>query len=444
MKKIVLPLLLACFMPAAINAQEIVEETYPQEIEMSNYNKWSFDFSGGFNKVAKPLSEGYFVKASNLFHADAGFRYMFNTKFGIKGQAGFDRINDDGSDPDFEFESEVLTLSALAHVNLGRIMQFEQWTNRINLTGHFGMGLSRLTNDKFGDADNMGNFILGMGFQYRLSNRIAFNADLTLYNTFAQDKTWNGDDYDNETIQGFDGTLYTGTIGFSIYLGKHEKHADWYVQEEEDKAYLEDMESRLGEMETMLDDSDKDGIPDYLDSEPNTITGVAVDTKGRTIDRNNNGVPDELESYIENQKTEIKQEIKDEGIVMQGGNTGGTGTGGGAIKELINGGYVNVYFDFNKVTPNAQSTSSINFLINYLKDNPSAQADVVGYADEVGNTEYNQSLSNRRAENVKKILVDAGIEATRLNVVAKGEDTSVNKSSRQARQVVRRVTFILK
>src|SRR5690606_12591104 len=115
------------------------------------------------------------------------------------------------------------------------------------------------------------------------------------------------------------------------------------------------LEQRIAEMETMMNDTDKDGVPDYLDAEPNSITGVAVDTKGRAIDHNGNGVPDELESYIDQRASQIKQEVK-EGTAAD-------------LEGLINSGYVNVYFDFNSDKPNAQSVSGINFLTKYMKDN---------------------------------------------------------------------------
>lgn len=414
MKKIFLPLLLVS-LAGAVNAQEG---------GANDFNKWSVDVNGGVNKAANPMSQGYHMNANNLFHADLGFRYMFNTKFGLKLHGSYDVLNDDGDNPDREFKSEVIGIALQGYANLGRIMEFETWTDRINVLGHLGVGVSQLSNDQFDGGDRLGNFLIGMGAQYRISNRIAINADFTMINNFSQHKTWDGADYNPMGEQGFDSTLYHATIGLSFYLGKHEKHADWYVDEKSDE--LEDIESRLGEMETLMNDTDKDGVPDYLDAEPNTITGVAVDSKGRTIDRNNNGVPDELESYIEAKNTEIKSSVASD------------------IKDLINGGYVNVYFDFNKDMPNAQSVNGINFLIKYLKDNPSVNADVIGYADEIGNTEYNQALSARRAENVKQILVDAGIDGSRLNIMGNGEDTSVSKDSKYARQVVRRVTFILK
>lgn len=401
-----------------------------QETGASDYNKWSIDINGGVNKAGNPMSLGYHMNADNLFHADLGFRYMFNTKFGLKIHGGYDVLNDDG-DSNNTFESEVVTIGLQGYANLGRIMEFESWTNRLNVLGHMGVGVSQLTSDRFDGEDRLGDFLIGMGVQYKISRRLAVNADFTMINTFSQDRNWDGGEYSSNGRQGFDGTLYNATIGLSIYLGKHEQHADWYIEDKSDE--LLDIEDRLGEMETMLDDSDKDGIPDYLDAEPNTITGVAVDSKGRTIDRNNNGVPDELESYIEQRNNEVKQSVE-QSVQTVNGN----------LKDLINSGYVNVYFDFNRDMPNQESTNGLNFLITYLRNHPEVNADVIGYADEIGNTEYNKQLSNRRAENVKKILVDAGIDGSRLNIVANGEDTSVNKNSKHARQTVRKVTFILK
>ncbi|QEE50550.1 OmpA family protein [Flavobacterium alkalisoli] len=421
MKKVVLPLLMICLTSASLKAQDVQETG-----NMNDFNKWSIDVNGGFSKPANPMSPGYHSSAFNFFHADLGFRYMFNTKFGLKLGAGYDKMSEDKGPA---FESTLLSANLQGYANLGRIMEFESWTKTFNLLGHMGVGVGQLKNDdRFNGEDWIGSFLIGLTGQVRLSDRVALNADFTMVNSFSQQRTWDGGVYSPGSQQGFDSTLYNATLGLSIYLGKHQQHADWFVDEKLDE--LEALEQRIGEIETMMNDSDKDGVPDYLDAEPNSVTGVAVDTKGRAIDKNNNGVPDELESYLDQRTKEIKQEVS-EGV-------------SGDLAGLINNGYVNVYFDFNSDKPNAQSVSGINFLIKYLKQNPSVSADVVGYADEIGNSDYNKDLSARRAENVKKILVDAGIDAGRLNIVGNGEDTSVNKDSKYARQVVRRVTFILK
>lgn len=178
-------------------------------------------------------------------------------------------------------------------------------------------------------------------------------------------------------------------------------------------------------------DSDKDGVADYLDEEPNTISGVMVNTKGKSIDLNNNNVPDELESYL--LKTYGSKTDKDPIL-----------SNDELIKNLINGNYVCTYFDFAKSTPTNVSTEGIDFILMYLRNNPAASVDIIGHADEIGKSEQNDKLSNLRASNVRDVLVNANINASRLNVVAAGEDTSVDKDSDSARKLVRKVTFKIK
>ena len=112
------------------------------------------------------------------------------------------------------------------------------------------------------------------------------------------------------------------------------------------------------------------------------------------------------------------------------------------IAKLLNDGYVNVYFQFNSTKPELYSLDAINYLIKYLSANPSKNAELIGYADEVGNATYNQQLSEKRAKRVFDILVASGIDANRLSITGAGEDTGVTSSD--ARQLVRRVTFKLK
>ena len=114
------------------------------------------------------------------------------------------------------------------------------------------------------------------------------------------------------------------------------------------------------------------------------------------------------------------------------------------VKALINDGYVTTYFDYNKSTPTNVSTEGIDFILTYLRNNPSASVDIIGHADELGRTEYNDKLSTARANSVKNTLMSAKIDGSRLNIVPAGEDTSVDKNSDVARRLVRRVTFKVK
>lgn len=58
------------------------------------------------------------------------------------------------------------------------------------------------------------------------------------------------------------------------------------------------LKKRIADLESMMTDTDRDGVADYLDVENNSMAGTTVDTKGRMVDQNNNGVDDEVEKYI--------------------------------------------------------------------------------------------------------------------------------------------------
>ena len=351
---------------------------------------------------------------------------MFNPKFGLKADVGFDKFNESNDSEPFKGEYYRVNLQGV--VNIGRVLNFEDFSQRLNLQLHAGFGYAYLQTDAFYGKDEMTNVPVGLTAQYKISERVALNADFTMINNISQHYTFDGNTggVDGPIIQdrGFNSTMYNATLGLSIYLGKHSKHADWVTS----NAKQDELERRIVELETKLLDTDNDGVADYLDEEKNSAPNSIVDTKGRAIDANKNGVDDKVEAYVDNKHKS---------------NTNTT-TDGQTIDDLINGGYINVYFDTDSSKPKTESMNAINFVVQYLRQNPTASVDVVGYADKVGATEYNKTLSEAHSANVKDILTKAGISASRLNNVAKGEDNSVDKDSKEARSLVRRVTFKLK
>lgn len=423
MKKILLTLTgVLALSSSYAQTDEIVAD---KNANTADYNRWSVEVAGGVNKFQRPVTGGYYTSTPSFYNADVGVRYMFNNKFGLKLDAGYYNFTEkDGSLP---FESHYYRANLQGVANLGRIMSFETWTNTIGLLGHAGFGFGQLKAEDKAFTDKMFNFMAGVTGQVRLGNRVALTGDFSTILNAQQDYAFDGNSSAN-VGRGFQGILFQGTLGLTFYLGGAEKHADWFAMDSMLQEKIDELEGRVATIETGLTDSDQDGIPDMFDAEPNSMAGVAVDQKGRTIDRNGNGISDELERYFDSKYSEGQNGVGQKFDVT----------------ELINDGYVNVYFDFNKSTPTNESVAGINFLVKYLKDNPSASADVSGYSDEIGAAEYNNVLSKKRAENVKQILVDAGISASRLNIVANGEDNSVNKASKDARKIVRRVTFQIK
>jgi OOP family OmpA-OmpF porin len=420
MKKLILTLVFAAAF-TTVSAQTETEKTATN----NDYNKWSIELAGGFNKPQRPMTAGYFTSTPSPYVIDLGARYMFNNKFGLKADFGYNSF--EGNDDSKSFDTKYYRADIQAVANLGRIMNFETWTQSVGLLAHAGFGLAMLEReDPSYLKDRMGNFMAGVTGQIKLTDRIALTGDFTTILNASQDAAFDG--ASTRASRGFGGILFNGTIGVAVYLGKNTKHADWVTLVDKDVLALTD---RVDNIENKMLDTDNDGVADYLDQEANTASGALVNTKGVSVDANNNNVPDDVENYIMKNYTS-----KTDKSPMLSNNE--------LIKSLINGGYVATYFDFNKSTPTNVSTEGIDFILTYLRNNPTASVDIIGHADEIGRSAYNDKLSNARAAKVKSILLKANVDASRLNVIAAGEDNSVDKDSELARKLVRKVTFRIK
>lgn len=85
------------------------------------------------------------------------------------------------------------------------------------------------------------------------------------------------------------------------------------------------------------------------------------------------------------------------------------------------GEFETVYFEFNKYQPKADQTAAIDRLAVKIKETPAGTIIVEGHAcDSAGDPDYNMMLSERRARQIKKMLVSRGIPASRLKVVGRG------------------------
>jgi outer membrane protein OmpA-like peptidoglycan-associated protein len=77
-----------------------------------------------------------------------------------------------------------------------------------------------------------------------------------------------------------------------------------------------------------------------------------------------------------------------------------------------------IYFESGKATVNAASSSDLNKLVQFLKDNPTVKLEIQGHTDNVGTLASNTKLSQQRANSIVTYLVNKGVEKARL--IAKG------------------------
>lgn len=92
-------------------------------------------------------------------------------------------------------------------------------------------------------------------------------------------------------------------------------------------------------------------------------------------------------------------------------------------EQLKNNGRAVLYginFDFNSDRIRPESKAVLDQVLNLLKTNADLKLTIEGHTDNVGGDSFNQSLSERRANSVKKYLLKAGINAERLESAGKG------------------------
>jgi outer membrane protein OmpA-like peptidoglycan-associated protein len=103
-----------------------------------------------------------------------------------------------------------------------------------------------------------------------------------------------------------------------------------------------------------------------------------------------------------------------------------------------------VLFGFGQTTLTQSAMNSLNKLSQALKEYPNNLIAVEGHTDRIGSRAYNQELSEKRALNVAKYLVQQGIDSKRLKVTGFGKDNPIaSNTTSDGRQANRRVEVII-
>jgi outer membrane protein OmpA-like peptidoglycan-associated protein len=103
-----------------------------------------------------------------------------------------------------------------------------------------------------------------------------------------------------------------------------------------------------------------------------------------------------------------------------------------------------VLFDTGKASLKPGATSNLNKLVVFLNEYSDRTVLIEGYTDSVGSEDYNQGLSERRADSVKSYLAGQGIGSIRLSASGKGESEPVaSNDSAAGREQNRRVEVII-
>jgi len=81
----------------------------------------------------------------------------------------------------------------------------------------------------------------------------------------------------------------------------------------------------------------------------------------------------------------------------------------------------NINYDYNKATLREESYPSLDDLVQLLEENPYTAIELAAHTDRIGSQEYNEDLSQRRAQSVVDYLISQGIQSDRLTPVGYGK-----------------------
>lgn len=308
----------------------------------------------GYEKTTIEINGGFkeFTTSSkDMLTVDIGARYMFNEVVGLKLNIGYNQYV-----RPTEQNSHVYFSTLQGVIDFGELLGIKEMTKTFGVLGHIGGGIGLHKGNHFSSFDKFGIAILGLTPKINLSDRWSILVDGSIQWNVRQHYRFNGDWFDNPNEQGVN---FTGMVGLQYALGRKKKQ--WYDQHR----FTEDK-----------------GNPSFVweSSKPKTPV-VAKDTTTEPTNK-----------LVEQPKESVKE----------------------MIKTLIQSHYADVYFDKNSLLPKESSTSAIGMLVNYMKQNPDATVTLVGYTDKSGSVEYNKKLSLQRAESVKQLMVEVGVDSDRI------------------------------
>lgn len=160
-------------------------------------------------------------------------------------------------------------------------------------------------------------------------------------------------------------------------------------------------------------DSDSDGVPDSRDQCPDTPAGAAVNAQGCPLDSDRDGVADYRDACP---GTAADAEVDDKGCE--------------GVTERVETVELQIQFPFNSAEILDVYDSEIREVADFMEKYPDTTVEIAGHSDSVGPADYNQQLSQERAEAVAQRLTDRfGIAEDRVTAKGYGESEPIADNS---------------
>jgi outer membrane protein OmpA-like peptidoglycan-associated protein/Tol biopolymer transport system component len=100
----------------------------------------------------------------------------------------------------------------------------------------------------------------------------------------------------------------------------------------------------------------------------------------------------------------------------------------------------NVFYGFDSYEVKPESQSEINKIIEFLNLNPRVQIEISGHTDNIGNSQYNQTLSEKRAKAVVDYIISKGIASNQLSFKGYGSSVPIGTNDTEEGRSINRRT----
>ena len=112
------------------------------------------------------------------------------------------------------------------------------------------------------------------------------------------------------------------------------------------------------------------------------------------------------------------------------------------VQEFV---FEDVHFDFDRYTLRPGAIRVLDEAVAALEERSTLQIEIEGHTCNIGTTEYNLALGDRRAQAVRDYLVNRGVGANRLRTVSYGEERPSHDNAREeTRRLNRRAAMIVR
>ena len=153
------------------------------------------------------------------------------------------------------------------------------------------------------------------------------------------------------------------------------------------------------------------------------VLGAAIGAGGGAI----------IGNQLDKQAAELRQQVGNDVQIVNTGN------------ELIVTMPQDILFAVDSDTLRPDLQSDLRALATNLNNYPNSTVDIIGHTDNTGEAGYNQDLSQRRAQSVRNILINSGVDGFRLRAIGRGEDQPIASNlDASGRTQNRRVEIVIR